>query len=253
VNKKAKILMFFAVLLAATMLMTPYVYADGYTLWYDNFNDNSLSYVWTRLHHGYAEMLEINQRQEAYVYYPLPGENWMSCALKLMNAFCFGPYGCSVSLLLPSRYWEVERVDVVWSNEIYNPMSEHRRYTLEWRNAGNPDHLGNVYAFKQIGTTKTCIGFMEVVPHFAPEEAPLMFWMSRVGEEEVYFQCGEYYNSMWHYLYVGRDYSWIFGDNDYPHCIFDAYGTLDYEFRWTIFDDFYISELDYYPPPPYIG
>jgi hypothetical protein len=243
--KRKMLLPIVILLLAATMLMSSVVYA--YVYWSDNFNDNSLGPYWSVLHHGFVDSLEVNQRIESYVYLPNPGEDWMSTALQLNGQACVFYTGFSVSVVT-KHYWDVQQVDLVITNNIYNPMSAHRRYTFAWKNAGGPDHLGHIYVYRQVGEGISIIGFLDDVPHpSAPPESPLAFWIGRSGANQVTFYLGTYYSGIWHWDWITQD-SYIVG-TDYPNMIFDTYGNLQYEYRWAIFDDFYVCANNYYPPP----
>lgn len=254
--KRERLVLFGVVLL---FLMVGTVFAG--VVWYDDFNDNSLGGMWTILMHGLAGVVEQNQRIEIRPYGHLLGENWMSGALQLVNNGWI-PFttGTRVTIEIPN-YWNVQSVDLVLTNSIYNPMSAHRRYTISWVNNW-VDGTGDVWVYEQIGST--------VMPlfHKTQSERPgkfdrwgvpyypysaMMFAMVRENEmfsgvmyDSVSFWLGENDNNqgtwVWTRLtslaYMRESYG--LGTN-YPDYIFDAYNSHpNHETGTAYFDNFYV-------------
>jgi hypothetical protein len=249
--KKKRLVLFGAVLL---LLMVGSAFATLVTVWYDNFNDNSLGGMWTMLHHGFAESLEVNQHIEMYVYTPSQGEDWVSTGLQLVNNGWI-PFDTDTSVIIDiPYYWNVQSVNLVLTNSIYNPMSAHRRYIISWVNHWVPSEgregVGDIWVYEQIGTTTTTLAhFYQTwrsgegghygVPYYS--HSPMAFVMNRDNANTVSFWLGENDNGQgtWYWTRLCYDTSYSLGTN-YPDYIFDTYNTVQHPYGYSAFDNFYI-------------
>jgi hypothetical protein len=226
-------------------------------LFSDNFNDNSLAGCWTALHSGdpdYNWAKEETQKIHMQVL-PIGEGTWRSAAVKLDNDYKIenhttvwvditqwgtGNYNWG------KQFWNGPRVaELVLSNEVYSPMSSHRRVAVKRENYEiGGEMFTQTFATTQYGTNTTRVPGSTIYNYPGPEEGYTMaFGIECVpcGPQgwEYKFYVWSSYDDEIHQL--GQD---VTGGNpkfvgDYPYPIFGAYEN-DYFCGAIWFDDFCI-------------
>lgn len=233
------------------MMMISSVYA-WYLVWGDNFNDNSLAGCWTVLKDD--PVVYVEEIEQCIKIIVPSSEDWCGGAIKLSNNHYIGDdtiVWVDITSWGGGNWawghwaWNGPRVaELVLSNEIYSPMSSHRRVAVKREVYANfRDQMQSVtFATVQIGEDIIFVndGAFAMYNYPGPEQGYIMAFGIKHDISAPYVYTRYYvwssYDNTTHN--IGTYYNWAVG-TDYPYCIFGAYSHNGY-YGAIKFDDFNI-------------